>query len=175
MIRDCVSAYTKKPFTKNDPSLIENLTPLPTAGFEPVLVVWTVNVVPVLSPTMSSAGLKRIGVEPVVPLKVLVYVTNNVAGSDPVAAADERTLTFTPEFWPVKVSLISDPSVGKALVVVFNLTNSTRSSKVAPPGTTEAPSLKIFLPNLSICFCKIVCIWVSSLACKALPLLKRIL
>ena len=147
IIKDCVSAYTKKPFTKNDPSLIENLTPFPTAGFELVLVVWTVKVVPVLSPTISSEGLSRTGVAPVVPLKVLVYVTNKVAGSDPEAAADEITLILIPEFWPVKVSFISVPSVGRAFVVVSSLTNSTRSSKVAPPGTTDAPSLKIFLPK----------------------------
>ena len=42
--------------------------------------------------------------------------------------------------------------------VLSNLTNSYALSIFKPPGFTTAPSLKMLLPNLSICFWMIVCI-----------------
>ena len=141
-------------------------------------MVCTVKVVPLADPlpVIFSPAVTLMVVAPAVPEDVFVYWTYNVAGSDPVAATTCKTLNAILDDAPVNVAFTNvDVSVGKAFVVVSNLINSYFWLRLAPPGLTTAPSLKTLSPNLLIWVCKNVCICVSSLACNALPELKRIL
>ena len=88
--------------------------PEPVAGFETVFVVCTLNV---LVPSSISIPAGK-----TLPPPALVYCTYNVAGSEPVAATTSSTfaeIVFAAfsNMFPTILSL------GKALVVVFNLTN----------------------------------------------------